>query len=335
MLVIGPLLVCGCTALNNAAFKGDLGKLGRLIDGGADLNKCASCTWEGPDGVSAVGCAGHQDRVEVVRALFAKGADPNACGGLSFYFAAMSEDPEIIQAFLDAGADPNRARALSAIRESPAAAQMLIDAGADPLAEDYSGTVLDGARKRSTQAVVAIMEQAADPAARAKRVLRRRYEERRPQIESAERQGDEQAKQGNASSAVAAYLAGYRLCPSGLEAKERLFSKLTDVARLAATPIPIPAEAQAHADRAESFLRLADDEKGYARAAVELEQALDAAPWWAEAYYNLGLTREKARDFTGAATALKLYLRVSPNAPEAPRVRKKITDLEVAQELRR
>lgn len=148
-----------------------------------------------------------------------------------------------------------------------------------------------------------------------------------------ERQGDAATAKGNGAQAFARYLEAYRLAEEDNSARNRLLGKLFELARLMHPSPAIPPEARNHADRAESLLRLAKDESGYGKAAQHFELALQSAPWWAEVYYNLGLTREKAGDLAGAARALNLYLKAAPDASEAAAVRKKVVDLEAALEL--
>jgi len=52
-------------------------------------------------------------------------------------------------------------------------------------------------------------------------------------------------------------------------------------------------------------------------AAAEVEKATLAAPWLAEAYYNLGSAQEKAGLLYEAAASLRLYLLAAPKAPDA------------------
>ncbi|GAG37811.1 unnamed protein product, partial [marine sediment metagenome] len=47
----------------------------------------------------------------------------------------------------------------------------------------------------------------------------------------------------------------------------------------------------------------------------------------------LGLVQEKAQDYSGAIRSFKFYLIGSPDAPDAGKVRQKLGELEVAQEL--
>ena len=158
---------------------------------------------------------------------------------------------------------------------------------------------------------------------------------RRARVEGPEREGDSAAKQGRASQALASYIEAYRAYPKDHDGKAAVLAKLLDVARLMSPPPAVPEASREHASRAEAFVKLAENPAGFAKAAAEYEKALEAAPWWAEAYYNQGLAREKAGDKRGAARSLKRFLLAAPEAPEADAVKQRIVELQVAEELKR
>ncbi len=63
------------------------------------------------------------------------------------------------------------------------------------------------------------------------------------------------------------------------------------------------------------------------KAIGHMENALRRAPWWADAYLNLGLMHG-ARGNHGLATVyLRLFLDAQPNAPESARVKRRIREL--------
>lgn len=78
----------------------------------------------------------------------------------------------------------------------------------------------------------------------------------------------------------------------------------------------------------------ASSEEGFKLAASELEEAIRLAPWWNKPYYNLGLVREKLKDYEAAIRNLELYLLAAPRAVDAEAVRHKIYELEGARKLR-
>lgn len=94
---------------------------------------------------------------------------------------------------------------------------------------------------------------------------------------------------------------------------------------------PVPEAARRHAVRAQALVK-AKESAGYAPASDELRQAVELAPWWADAYYNLGLMREGAGDYAGAIRNFRLFLAGASGGDLAQEVQNKIYELEVLQE---
>lgn len=101
--------------------------------------------------------------------------------------------------------------------------------------------------------------------------------------------------------------------------------------RLAAPPA-IPDDARRYGIRGETLLQGAKDAAAFRRAATEFAAAVDAAPWWSSAYYNLALAFEGAQNAAGAIQAYKHFLSAEPNAREAPTIRDRMIALEVVAE---
>jgi predicted TPR repeat methyltransferase len=66
----------------------------------------------------------------------------------------------------------------------------------------------------------------------------------------------------------------------------------------------------------------------YEAASEEMEQAVLAAPWLADGYYNLGVIQEKAGKFSEATHNFRLYLLAAPRSRNATPVQVKIYELE-------
>lgn len=95
------------------------------------------------------------------------------------------------------------------------------------------------------------------------------------------------------------------------------------------SPIPAPPEeARRYFIRGNTALEDARSAEGYQRAIRNYGEALKIAPWWADAYRNLGKAREAARDYAGAIDALTLYLLAGPPQAEAREVQDHIYALE-------
>lgn len=93
-----------------------------------------------------------------------------------------------------------------------------------------------------------------------------------------------------------------------------------------------PEEAVRRLARARAAVSAAKDEQGFARAADEFRQALIAAPWIADNYYNYGVVLDKARRSSEAIRALRLYVAAKPGAPDARKVQELIYEIEYRAE---
>lgn len=91
-------------------------------------------------------------------------------------------------------------------------------------------------------------------------------------------------------------------------------------------------EAQRHYDRAQAATEIAASSGDYMPAILEYKEALALAPNWADAYYNLGLVQQKAKDFKGAVFSFRKYLQLFPHAPNALAVRSLINKAEYMAE---
>ena len=104
------------------------------------------------------------------------------------------------------------------------------------------------------------------------------------------------------------------------------------IIKLALTMKPAPAvpeDAERSMVRGAAHFQKATDINGYKKAISEFEAAVNAAPWLAIAYYNLGVAQEKAALYPEAIRNLKFYLLAAPDAKNARDVKNKIYALEV------
>jgi tetratricopeptide (TPR) repeat protein len=82
-------------------------------------------------------------------------------------------------------------------------------------------------------------------------------------------------------------------------------------------PVPsIPEEAERRMARGAAAFKSATLVADYQAAAKEFDQATLAAPWYGDAYFNLGLTQDKAVDYEAALRSLKLAQLASPDNKE-------------------
>jgi tetratricopeptide (TPR) repeat protein len=100
-------------------------------------------------------------------------------------------------------------------------------------------------------------------------------------------------------------------------ADEALRRKSIELA-LAIKPAPaVPEEAERRMARGAAAVAEAKEKAGYLDAAKEFEAATLAAPWWGDAYYNLGVAYDKAGKPIEALAALKLAVAADPASKDA------------------
>ena len=86
-------------------------------------------------------------------------------------------------------------------------------------------------------------------------------------------------------------------------------------------PAPaVPEEAKGFMASGTALFTAAKSPEDFKKAAWEFVKATSAAPWLAEAYYNLASAQEKAGFGAEAAESLRLYLLAAPKAPDAKAV---------------
>ena len=78
----------------------------------------------------------------------------------------------------------------------------------------------------------------------------------------------------------------------------------------------MPAEAERRMVRGSTAFKSATSAAGYQDAAKEFEQATLAAPWYGDAYFNLGVAQDKAGNHEAALRSLKLAQMASPGSKE-------------------
>lgn len=91
----------------------------------------------------------------------------------------------------------------------------------------------------------------------------------------------------------------------------------------------LPPEAERHMARGAAAFKGATATTDYQDAAREFEQATLAAPWYGDAYFNLGVVQDKAGDFEGALRSLN-YARLA--APDSKEIKALIYEVEYRME---
>jgi tetratricopeptide (TPR) repeat protein len=91
----------------------------------------------------------------------------------------------------------------------------------------------------------------------------------------------------------------------------------------AANPV-LPEEVLRLKVQAEGAVR----DKQFEDAEMYYGRVIEAAPWWAEGYFNRAVVLAELQDFTEAITEMKRYLLLAPNAPNARTVQDSIYEWE-------
>ncbi len=137
---------------------------------------------------------------------------------------------------------------------------------------------------------------------------------------------------GQLRDALRHYVSALQSTPQGSDAELRLREKIIALAQRIQPPPAIPEEAQKFAVRGGTAIREAKNVSDLQEAITELTKALRIAPWWPDAYFNLGVAQERAGQLNEAVRSLKLYLLAAPNAQDARKVQDQIYSIEYRQE---
>jgi TolA-binding protein len=99
-------------------------------------------------------------------------------------------------------------------------------------------------------------------------------------------------------------------------------------------PAPaIPEEARKHFVEGTAIVKAAKNPAQQALAAQSFTEALKVAPWWGDAYYNLGVALELTEKYDEAEQAFNFYLLSNPKAAEKREVQDRIYALSAKHKL--
>jgi tetratricopeptide (TPR) repeat protein len=149
-------------------------------------------------------------------------------------------------------------------------------------------------------------------------------------VASNETAGDSAAQAGKLYNAMQDYMAAFHAVPThwAENVEQPLREKIIKLVVRMNPPPAIPQDAVQHAAYAATAFQEAAGPEDLKHAAGELAQALRLAPWWGDAYKNLGLVLQKSGQFDAAARNLQLYLLATPKAPDAQQVQTQIYSLQ-------
>lgn len=137
---------------------------------------------------------------------------------------------------------------------------------------------------------------------------------------------------GNLREAVTHYAKALRELPWTDAAKNEIETKIITLAVKLDPPPAVSEEAERRMARGRRALKSATTPSDYVDAANEFLGAINEAPWLSDAYFNLGVVREKQGEFRQAMEAFKRYLNASPAAQDAKAVKDRIYELEFEAE---
>jgi hypothetical protein len=138
-----------------------------------------------------------------------------------------------------------------------------------------------------------------------------------------------QAEQaGKLREGLTHYVAALQSASEGSDTDQRLREKIISLAqRIKPTPA-VPEEARRHFVVANTYMKDAKSPQDYGQAVSEYKKALLAAPWFGDAYHNLGIAFEAAGNYVESEKMLKLYLATKPNDSDARAVQDRIYEVE-------
>lgn len=120
--------------------------------------------------------------------------------------------------------------------------------------------------------------------------------------------------QANPRGALNQYIAALNSKPEDLSLREQIIT----LAASLQPPPAIPSEARDHFMKAAALMQLKNPSQADIQTAVkEFRQALLLAPWWGDAYYNLGRALEADGAFDDAIQQLNFYLKTKPSQADA------------------
>lgn len=165
-------------------------------------------------------------------------------------------------------------------------------------------------------------------AAEAKRLAEQQRQER---LRAAEAAGTEAARTGQLDRALERYMEVLRDIDRYGEQDQRVRMLVVATVRAMPAPPPLPESVVRGMVRGETLVKMGGA-GSYEAAAREMEAAALAAPWLADAYYNLAVVQEKAELYRQAISNLRLYLYAAPEAQNANAIKARIYALEVMEE---
>jgi len=313
-LLTFAVLVCSCASPQqrfDAAFrKGDVARMRKLPAAGVNIESSDA-------GLNTpLMLAVSRGRADMAALLIERGADVNARNNAGASALMLSADEVISGMLISKGADVNARNdeggtALMAAASADRAGQvaLLLEHGADA-----------GARDESGRSALALAGPASVPALeRAERKL----------VAEDLADGERTRAGGEPEKALSSYMAALGKLTRDTPASRETRDAVVALVRSLPEPPEFPEEARKHLVKSQYLL---SHGSGQALVEAEILAALDAAPWWTEGYYNLGLVQGAQERYKDAIASLTLFIGASPDSPQAQAAQDKIYEFEIAQE---
>ena len=136
-----------------------------------------------------------------------------------------------------------------------------------------------------------------------------------------------QAQSTNPQETLNQYIADLQKNPADTALREKI---IRHVQTMKPTPA-IPEEARKHFLMAQTIQGKAKDTKDFELAISEYKKVLLIAPWWPEAYNNMGILLEQVGQYDEAMRAFELYVMTNPK--DAREAQDKIYAIEAAKKM--
>lgn len=339
MKTISKLIIFVLTslALAASAYAADDSRLFNAKDKAeveALLAKGANVNAKDKDGDTLLHGAASRGNKDIVESLLAKGADVSARGNdnkTPLHRAAFSGEKDIAELLLAKGADVN-AKAkdgdtplfAAVYRGKKDIAELLLANGADVNANAKDGfTPLHGAANGKKDIVELLLAKGADVNAKLSGgnspLDVAEIWKNKSVVDLLDEHMLKQARSNPRAALMQQTAQLNKDYPSiGIR---RLIIKLASELK----PAPaIPEEARKHFVEGTAIVKAAKNPAQQALAAQSFTEALKIAPWWGDAYYNLGVAQELAEKYDEAEQAFNFYLLSNPSETERREVQDRI-----------
>jgi len=308
------------TPLMKAAYKGHAGVVRILLDRGANVNAKAS------NGTTPLMLGAASGSTDIVRMLLMKGADIHARskeGTTPLVWAAFRHRTNVVRLLLDNGAnieekgnDGETALSAAACYDGdsdpggaakPGLVKLLLEKGANFEAKAKDGqTPLTCPRRTMPPEVAALLDEAVKQ--------RKQFDE---------------AQSKDPSTAFAAYMSLFRQHPQDDSVRE----KILKIASLLPEAPTIPAEARQLFVTGTEGLKQASTPASLDLPVGLLRKAVEIAPWWGNAYYNLSRALEMQGKYDEAVQQLNYYLELKPAEADASEARAHLFVIQTEKEV--